>query len=136
MILFLSAQDISFLEVGLLEENGRLFSFQKIESTPENFLFNLSNFLNNLQFSFEKIKKIVVVVGPGSFTSTRMIVTIANALSFSRSLPIIGVKNSDRKNGEELISLFGQDWSSEEAKNFTCPFYDRPPNITIKPQSS
>lgn len=64
MFLFLSAQDINFMEVGLLEENGRLFSFQKIITPPENFLSNLSSFLYEQKVSWEIIKKIVVVSGP------------------------------------------------------------------------
>jgi hypothetical protein len=132
MFLFLSAQDINFMEVGLLEENGRLFSFQKIITPPENFLSNLSSFLYEQKVSWEIIKKIVVVSGPGSFTSTRLIVTIANAISFARKLPIVGITNSEKKNSEELIIEQGRDWAILNGVSFVSPVYDRPPNITIK----
>jgi len=132
MILFLLAQDINSLEVGLLEENGRLFSFQKFITTPEKFLFNVSGFLNEQKVAIEDLKKIVVVSGPGSFTSTRMIVTITNALAWAKNLPIVGVENSERKSGEELIALLTQDWLIKNSTNFISPFYDRPPNITLK----
>lgn len=132
MTLFLSAQDIKFLEVGLLEENGRLFSFQKIETTPEKFLFKLSEFLAAEGVSLEEIKKIIVVSGPGSFTSTRLTVTIANAWAFAKNLPILSVPNPERKSGEDLAAEQSKDWLLKNPKDFVVPIYDRPPFITLK----
>jgi len=132
MLLFLSAQDISCLEVGLLDSTGRLFSFQSIKTSPEKFLLTISEFLKENKTPLEALQKIVVVSGPGSFTSTRISVTIANALSFAKNIPVIGLENSLKKGGEELITEFGQGWIEQKTEGFVVPFYDRPPHITLK----
>ncbi|MFH1089286.1 MAG: hypothetical protein V1716_02580 [Candidatus Uhrbacteria bacterium] len=132
MFLFLAAQDIKRMSAGLLDSEGRLLSFQNFETSPELYLFTISEFLRDHLASLESLEGLVVVSGPGSFTSTRIMVTIANALSFAKDLPIVGVENSARLSGEELIRDFGKDWVKKLSKKFISPVYDRPPNITVK----
>ncbi len=45
------------------------------------------------EFDPKKIKRIFVNSGPGSFTGTRVGVSIANALSFSLNIPVNNLKN-------------------------------------------
>ncbi|MFH1253496.1 MAG: hypothetical protein V1664_04175 [Candidatus Uhrbacteria bacterium] len=132
MLLFLAAQDIKILEIGLLDLAGQFNFFQKIFTTPEKYLLMLANFLTEQKISWSDLTKIVVVTGPGSFTSNRIIVILANALAFSRALPIIGLENNARLDGETLIRTFGQDWLAATGQEFVIPVYDRPPNITLK----
>jgi len=132
MILFLAAQDISRMEAGLLDSDGRLLSFQEFNVSPEKYLATVAEFLNNHSTLLEVLKKIIVVSGPGSFTSTRIIVTIANALSFAKQIPVVGVENSARQDGEELIRTLGEVWAKQKVEGFATPVYDRPPHITIK----
>lgn len=135
MILFLAAQDISRMEAGLLDSGGRLISFQNFLAAPEKYLATAAQFLFDHSTLLDSLEKIVVVSGPGSFTSTRIIVTIANSLAFAKSLPIIGVDNSARQNGEDLIRESGSSWAEQKIDGFVCPIYDRPPHITIKKQN-
>lgn len=132
MILFLAAQDISHMEAGLLDSEGRLLSFQEFSVTPEDYLATLAQFFVDHLISPEALEKIIVVAGPGSFTSSRIIVTIANALAFAKRLPIIGVVNVVHQNGEEMIRESGLLWVKQETEGFVTPVYDRPPHITIK----
>jgi len=132
MILFLAAQDISRMEAGLLNSEGRLISFQNFSVPPERYLVTVNQFLIDNSVSLESLKKIVVVSGPGSFTSTRIIVTIANSLAFTKSLPIIGVENSTKQCSEDIIREFGLFWAEQKTTEFVSPVYDRPPHITIK----
>lgn len=132
MILFLAAQDISRMEAGLLDNEGRLLSFQEFTIPPEKYLATMAEFLHSQSVLPETLKKIIVVSGPGSFTSTRIIVTIANALSFAKQISVIGVENSARQSGEELIRTLGESWAKQKTEGFATPVYDRPPHITIK----
>ena len=115
-----------------MDSAGHLLAFQNFETSPELYLFTISEFLQDHLASLEALEGLIVVSGPGSFTSTRIIVTIANALSFAKDLPIIGVENSARLSGEELIRDSGKDWIKKTSKKFISPIYDRPPNITLK----
>ena len=45
------------------------------------------------EFDPKKIKRIFVNSGPGSFTGTRVGVSVANALSFSLNIPVNNLKN-------------------------------------------
>ncbi|HBR80271.1 MAG: hypothetical protein UX09_C0030G0009 [Candidatus Uhrbacteria bacterium GW2011_GWE2_45_35] len=132
MLLFLSAQDINFLEVGLIDVQGQLLSFKKVEVPPEKYLATVSEFLDEQKISADDLTKIIVVSGPGSFTASRLTVTIANSLSFAKNLPIIGIENPDRQNGEALIKKKAQAWIDLSPNKFVSPVYDRPPNITVK----
>lgn len=132
MILFLAAQDISRMEAGLLDSEGRLLSFQEFSIAPEAYLATLAQFFVDHLISLEALEKIIVVAGPGSFTSTRIIVTIANALAFAKGLPIIGLANAARQNGEEMIRVSGLLWARQKTEGFVTPVYDRPPHIIIK----
>lgn len=136
MILFLAAQDISRMEAGLLDSEGRFLSFQDFVVAPERYLATTADFLRDHLVSLESLEKIVVVSGPGSFTSTRIIVTIANALAFAKSLPVIGVENTARQGGEELIRASGLLWAKQKTAGFVTPVYDRPPHITLKNSKS
>jgi hypothetical protein len=135
MILFLSAQDISCLEVGLLDGEGRLLSFQEFIARPEDYLAAIANFLLGHSVNIIDLKKVVVVSGPGSFTSTRIIVTIANTLSFANNLPVIGIVNTSRKNSKELLGELNSVWLKEKGRGFVSPVYDRTPLITLKTNS-
>lgn len=132
MILFLAAQDISRMEAGLLDSKGRLLSFQEFSVAPEGYLATVAQFLTDHLASPEALEKIVVVSGPGSFTSTRIIVTIVNTLAFAKKLSVFGVENAARQGGEELIRKSGLSWAKQKTEGFVSPVYDRPPNITIK----
>lgn len=132
MILFLAAQDIACLEVGLLDHNGRILLFQRFSVAPEEYLAAIARFFSSRSVSLETVEKIFVVSGPGSFTSTRMIVTIANALAFSKNIPITGVENATRKNSEELVCDSSLLMTRQEDGGFVTPTYDRPPHITLK----
>jgi tRNA A37 threonylcarbamoyladenosine modification protein TsaB len=132
MILFLAAQDISRMEAALLDSEGRFLSFQEFAASPEEYLATTGRFLVEHAASFEDLERIVVVSGPGSFTSTRVIVTIANTFTFARNLPIVGVANAARLGGEELIRQAGRKWVKQKTEGFIRTVYDRPPHITIK----
>ena len=125
MQLFLSAQDINELTIGLIDGQS-LVQEKKVESDPEMFLSEIDAALNQWQTSFADLEAAVVVLGPGSPTSLRVTVTIANTIGFVRQIPVIGLTNPDQASASDLIQ------SSKELKQPPLefkplsPFYDRP----------
>ncbi|MBI4256985.1 hypothetical protein HY733_03890 [Candidatus Uhrbacteria bacterium] len=124
MMLLLLAQDIGWLSIGLAQ-SGKLIQERTSETSPEGYLLNLHQTLEAWSVSLEQIKSILVVTGPGSFTASRVSTTIANAIAFSRNIPIMGVENSSHRSLTELLMSL-----PEMGSTHVAPTYDRPPEIT------
>ena len=132
MMLFLGAQDLKEISIGLIESK-RLISLQVIVSRPEAYLKEIDRFLRTQQITPSALEGIVVVTGPGSFTSSRIIVTIANALHFSHGLALVGIENPDKLSPSELIA--NMDWHALISKDYVHASYGRPAHIT-KPREN
>lgn len=79
-------------------------SFNSQGNLAKHFLKILNNFLKFNKITFTDISKIGVSVGPGSYTSLRIGVSIANALSYSLNIPIIAI-SGDLSSSELLKNL-------------------------------
>tara|TARA_Y100000816_G_C26020574_1_gene533914 strand:- start:55 stop:318 length:264 start_codon:yes stop_codon:yes gene_type:complete len=67
----------------------------------------LDNFLVNKKISIKDIDKIFINLGPGKFTSLRISLSIAKAISLANKISLIGFKSTDliNKNYKNLINL-------------------------------
>lgn len=131
-MLFLSAQDLTELQVGCVEPSGELSGLERRASRPETFLRDLSEYLKRHAKSWKDFDGVLVVAGPGSFTSTRVIVTIANGLAFALKIPVFSLKNPGRLSPEALLKTWKRPFALPffSYKKFVMPIYDRPPHIT------
>lgn len=128
MILFFSAQDLQTCWIGLIEKD----SFQTLESSavpPEQYLRTVNQFLSQQNLLPEQLSGIYVVTGPGSFTSSRISLTIANTLHFVHQIPLFVLQNPENlhpayllKRAEGILPLADQEYAHA--------FYNRPPHIT------
>ncbi len=129
MILFLRAQDLGLFEAAM-DDHGRTI-FASLSAPPERFLSSLQELMDEWGASWKSLERVVVVSGPGSFTATRMVVTIANAIAFAENIPVTGFPNPERLELEELVRQ--QMWTTVSGgQPFATPLYDRPPNITAR----
>jgi len=88
----------------------------------------------------EKPKAIFVVRGPGAFSSLRIGIATANALSFGWGVPVVGVmlqKGWDElteKNRLEFVWQAGlkQRLTRSGGRKFVTPLYGAEPSITMK----
>ena len=73
----------------------------------DNFMKLLLKFLNIKKIKINDICRIFVNVGPGKFTSLRISLSIAKAISLANSAVLIGFKSQDliNKNYKKLIKL-------------------------------
>lgn len=130
MDLFLQAQDIHFLSVGLVVDD-QLIKKTVFPVSPELYLKSVNDFLEEQHIFFSNLKRIIVVNGPGSFTASRISVMIGNTLSFAWNIPIFGVTNPNNLSSEDLLKvLFSKPLSV--TKYGVVPVYDRPPRINLK----
>ncbi len=126
MYLFLSSQDLKTLDLCLLDQSV-IHIQAHLETTPESFLFSLDEQLTQWGTNLSQMQGVVVVSGPGSFTSSRLSVTIANAIAFRYTLPILAIANPERLPIETLVQTID---FSQLSHSFAQPVYDRPPFIT------
>ena len=105
-----------------------VFLFEKNVSNKqsENTLFLLDKFLKKNRIKLAKLKKIIVNRGPGSFTSVRIGVVLANTLSNSLKIPVIGIDNFNPEKKSDYIKLL----NIESKEEFVKPFYYKEANIT------
>jgi tRNA threonylcarbamoyladenosine biosynthesis protein TsaB len=128
MMLFLSAQDIHRLEAAIVGDD-RLLHEASVAAPPEQFLASLNALMAGWGVEWKEVERVMVVTGPGSFTSTRLIITIANGIAFGENVPVVGVENPSREPLVELIRR--NEWKQAATQSaFAIPVYDRPPNIT------
>jgi tRNA A37 threonylcarbamoyltransferase TsaD len=129
MYLFLSAQDIKSCEIGVLDEGG-LIKHLIVEARPEEYLKNIHEAADKWEIDLGKINKIIVVTGPGSFTSTRIIVSIANAIGFATNNKVIGIKNDEYHSLPKILEK--EDWKNiiNNDTDFAEVHYNRGPGIT------
>ena len=73
----------------------------------DNFMKLLLKFLNKKKFKITDIYRIFINLGPGKFTSLRISLSVAKAISLSNSAILIGFKSHDliNKNYKNLIKL-------------------------------
>ncbi|EKE06751.1 MAG: hypothetical protein ACD_18C00286G0002 [uncultured bacterium] len=85
-----------------------LFDRKKIleknyEGQNRELLFCVDDFLQENDFSKNEIKGIMVVVGTGTFTSTRIACVVANTFAFVLYIPLLAISVDDVANIQGLI---------------------------------
>ena len=75
----------------------------------DKFMKLLLNFLSKKKINISKIERIFINLGPGKFTSLRIALSVAKAISLANKAILIGFKSKDviNKNYKNLIKLVG-----------------------------
>ena len=73
----------------------------------DKFMELLLNFVNKIKIKICNIDRIYINLGPGKFTSLRISLSVAKAISLANSTALIGFKSQDliNKNYKNLIKL-------------------------------
>ena len=82
-------------------------SYPNSRENFDNFMKLIDNFLSSKKISIKDIDKIFINLGPGKFTSLRISLSIAKAISLANKISLVGFKSSDliNKNYKNLINL-------------------------------
>jgi len=102
MKLFVCAQDLGFFWIGLFSHQSFTI-LEKKEVAPERYLFSLDQFLKEHSIILKNLEGVIIVTGPGSFTSSRISLTIVNGIHFSHQIPLFTLSNPEYLPPEELM---------------------------------
>lgn len=128
MLLFLMAQDIHSITFGSIDETI-IKDIQTVQTPPERYLKCLAEWLDHTSVRLKNVDGIVAVLGPGSFTSCRMSLMIANTIAFTQQISIIPLENPKRLVAEELLHSCA--WQTIVSQPFVWPVYDRAAHIGV-----
>mgnify|MGYP001592160353 FL=1 len=95
------------------------------KDTGTEVLENIDGLLKKHAVTLKSIKAIVVNQGPGSFTGVRVGITIANALGWSKNIPVYGYCSQKSDLGKILAKVL-----KEKKKNFSPVLPHYPKNKT------
>ncbi len=127
MYLLICSQDIRQVTLALYDGKNIVQS-KVFFVAPEEHLQCLDAVLSEWNVVMADMQGIVVVTGPGSFTASRVSVTLANAIALAQQIPVWGVANVDEMTLDELVGTVSFECSPTEA--FVHPFYNRPAMVT------
>ena len=89
--------------------NGQLYTTSYLNSREnfDKFMKLLIIFLKKKKISIKDIHRIFINLGPGKFTSLRISLSVAKALSLANNISLIGFKSSDliNKSYKNLLKL-------------------------------
>lgn len=76
----------------------------------------------------EDVAGIMVVVGAGSFTDTRLAATVANTFAFVRQIPLLAIHEADLSRVQECIPQL----EAQPRGQYLSPTYSGEPNISSR----
>ncbi|MFA7662393.1 MAG: tRNA (adenosine(37)-N6)-threonylcarbamoyltransferase complex dimerization subunit type 1 TsaB [Patescibacteria group bacterium] len=129
-ILIIDASDINNLFLGLAENNF-LVSSKNIETKnkhSEKLVPAIAMVLKNSKLKLEDLSAIGVVTGPGSYTSLKIGLTVANTLAWGLNIPVVGFKLETFKDKNELVKKIYQKIKlKNKFEKIVEPFYESAP---------
>ena len=126
--LVLAAQDLRAASFAIFADDI-LLAKKDVCVWPEEYLAIINELLQYAKLTLHDIEAVAVVTGPGSFTASRLTVTLANTLGLANHWPIYALSNEARSAIEEWWPKFLADPEAYRVKE-AMPTYDRPPHIT------
>lgn len=127
MILALKAASME-CELSLVDKSGEQIDFELWQSgrkLSEGLLSNIEALLKHNNLSFDELSGIVVYEGPGSFTSLRIGLIVANTVAYAQQIPIVGAT------GDEWVETAYKKLETARVGDYVMPEYGAAANITM-----
>ena len=138
MFLFIDTSAKSMVILALFSKSKIIRILKKATGIRqgEKLLPSIDYLLKKEDKKLEAIKSIIVVAGPGGFSSLRTGIAVANALSWFLRVPIVGIRADEVPREEnKLVEFLHKKISKAQAQEIIEPLYGKEPNITIKKES-
>lgn len=129
MIILTLRTDKPEAEIGLFDDNKKFgyTVWSAHRRLAETIHAKIEEILNKSSISLKDVQGLVVFQGPGSFTGLRIGISVANALAYSLSIPVIACRDpnwleagiSDLVTGKNNIiaqAFYGQDAKTTKPK--------------------
>ncbi|MFA5359128.1 MAG: tRNA (adenosine(37)-N6)-threonylcarbamoyltransferase complex dimerization subunit type 1 TsaB [Patescibacteria group bacterium] len=133
MILIINTTVSDRLMVGLAKRR-KIIDRQGLvvgRSQAEKLLFLVDRVLKKNKIKFKDLKGVIVVTGPGGFSSVRLGVILANTMGYALDIPVIGLRYSKKYSSlEELVADGIEILKDKSSFSMVHPFYNQKPNIT------
>jgi tRNA threonylcarbamoyladenosine biosynthesis protein TsaB len=97
MLILTIRSDKPEAEIGVYTDSQPLILYKWLadRQLAETIHLKIKETLSRRNYDFQNVQGIVVYQGPGSFTGLRISISVANALAYSLSIPIIGSTGSE-----------------------------------------
>jgi tRNA A37 threonylcarbamoyladenosine modification protein TsaB len=115
-------------EINLALFNKEKIIKQNIAGRNKDLLLSMDKFFTQEKFEKNNLKGIMVVVGIGSFTSTRIASVVANTFSYILNIPLLAITSDKINKIQELIP----ELLNQESGVYISAKYSGEPNINIK----
>lgn len=126
MIILAIRTDKPEAELYLYKDKTKLgeITWQAHRELSNTLLLKIKEILNTSSISLDELGGIVCFEGPGSFTGLRIGLSVANALTYSYSIPIVA------PGGEKWLETGIRDLLAGKNDKIALPKYDRPAATT------
>jgi tRNA threonylcarbamoyladenosine biosynthesis protein TsaB len=119
MILIINTIERNKIEVGLFKNNIlKCFEFET-SAQSEDLLAAIEGILKNAHLTLKNIKKILVNLGPGSYTGVRVGATVANTLGWILDIGVFGFRDGEL---EKTLPKISKNKKSKFSK-IVLPYY-------------
>ncbi|OGY45400.1 MAG: tRNA (adenosine(37)-N6)-threonylcarbamoyltransferase complex dimerization subunit type 1 TsaB [Candidatus Buchananbacteria bacterium RIFCSPHIGHO2_01_FULL_44_11] len=136
MILVINTADAKKVFIALVK-NGQVVlknNFLAHHRQSETLLSAIEKILKTAKTTSQKLRGIIVALGPGPFTALRIGIVIANTLSYALQIPAAGVKLTGLETEDDFIQAGLAELKGKRGVSILTPFYGQPPNITKSKQ--
>jgi tRNA threonylcarbamoyl adenosine modification protein YeaZ len=119
------------MSLSLFDQEGSILVSEKIKSEfqqSEKLLPEIEKLFKKNKIQYSDLQGILVITGPGGFTSLRIGVATANALAYSLQIPILGIKSAYNSDLEIIQANYKELSKLKEFKQ-VLPEYGAEPNI-------
>ncbi|PIU15388.1 hypothetical protein COT20_01770 [bacterium (Candidatus Gribaldobacteria) CG08_land_8_20_14_0_20_39_15] len=115
---------------GAPEKKQKWFNFPVADDRDKNILYFIDKIFKKEKRKSTDLRGIIVINGPGAFTSIRIALSITNILAWTLKIPAVGV--SFKKNAsDKILAREGvKKISYRKIGDLVLPFYGKKPNIT------
>lgn len=124
MFLLINTSERDKIHLALFDEDKK---FEKVfEGQNRELLASIDVFLKQKNIEKKNLKGIMVVVGSGSFTSTRIAAVVANSFGYVLQIPLLSITKDEIKDIQGLILKLRK----QKPGIFISAQYSGKPNIT------
>ena len=114
-------------ELGLIDQSGKYIDgeiWQSGRELSEGLMTHIEALLKQQKLGFADLTGLIVFEGPGSFTSLRIGLTVANTIAYAQTIPIVGAS------GKDWIKTGLSKPKTAKPGNYVMPVYGAEANIT------
>lgn len=122
LLLDLSERDV--IHTALFDE--KIINHDQVSGRNRELLFVVEQFLLKEKLKSDDVKGIMVVVGAGGFTNTRIAIVLANTYAYTKKIPLLSITKDQVPQVQTLIP----DLLNQPIGQYIAATYSAAPNIT------